>query len=316
MAPAGWNSARPRLFAAALGVVAAIGLVDSRLARPANPGRNGLIAFNRQVGDETDVAVVAPDRTGLRVLIRDAYGPAWSPDGLLLAFTRRSRGDSDLWIANADGSGQHELASPDMNEAAASWSPDGRRLVFEAWAHGQQTDELYIENTDGSGRTQLTHENRASRMESPGTPKWSPTGDKIVFEEAGELVLIQPDGQGASSLDDDGTAINPDWSPDGTQVAFDADGRGNRFGSWDDIYTTGINENSRPRDITNTIDYDGNPAWSPDGSTIAYTLWTTHNHVATGQGDLYLMPAGGGPRRPLVRGAASKWGADWQPTPG
>ena len=97
-----------------------------------------------------------------------------------------------------------------MNESDASWSSDGQRLVLEGSAHGQQSDELYIENTDGSNRVQLTHENGQSLQESPGTPRWSPTGDLIVFEEAGELLLIQPDGQGKRDLGGDGTASNPD----------------------------------------------------------------------------------------------------------
>lgn len=295
------------------GVVAC---VAPEAVRSAYPGRNGLIAFNRQVGKETDIAVVAPDRTGFRVLIRNAYHPAWSPDGHLLAFTRQSStGDTDIWIANADGSGEHQLSSPDTDEAAASWSPDGRQLVVEVSPHGQPNDELYIENTDGSERVQLTHATAANSVDSPSSPKWSPTGQAILFEEADNLYLIQPGGRDPSLLVDDGTAINPDWSPDGTHVVFDAAGRGGRYGSWDDIYKFAVDGKSRARDLTDTIDYDGNAAWSPDGTTIVYTIWKTRRGESTGHGDLYLTPADGGRRQPLVRGAASKWGADWQPAP-
>jgi len=238
-------------------------LVRAQRARSAFPGANGVIAFNRRMGKETDIAVVRPDRTGLRVLIRNAYGPAWSSDGRFLAFTRRSsEGDTDVWIANADGSGQRDLVSPETNEAEVSWSPDGQRLVIEASAHGTHTDELYIENTDGSGRVQLTHENRQDHQESPGTPKWSPRGDLIVFEEAGELFLIQPDGKGQRDLGGDGTAINPDWSPDGTQIVYDAAGRGNSYGSWEDLYTIAADGHSTSRHVTKPIDDAGNAAWT------------------------------------------------------
>jgi Tol biopolymer transport system component len=297
-------------------VAGVVACVHPEAVRSAYPGRNGLIAFNRQVGKETDVAVVAPDRTAFRVLIRNAYDPAWSPDGRLLAFTRRaSTGDRDIWIANADGSGEHQLSSPDTDEAGASWSPDGRQLVIEVSRHGQRNDELYIENVDGSERVQLTHGTPANSDASPSSPKWSPTGQVILFEEANNLFLIQPDGQDPSLLVDDDTAINPDWSPDGTHVVFDAAGRSGRYGSWDDIYEFAVDGKSGARDLTDTIDYDGNAAWSPDGTTIVYTIWKTRRGENTGHGDLYLTPADGGRRQPLVRGAASKWGADWQPAP-
>src|SRR5262249_4467575 len=144
-------------------VATAIACVAASPARSAYTGRNGLIAFNRQVGKENAIADVAPDRTGLRVLIRDAYDPTRSPHGRFSAFTRASAtGDRDIWIANADGSEEHDLFSPDTNEAVASWSPDGQKLAIQAWAHGQQSDELYIEDSDGSNRVQLTHTSSAT----------------------------------------------------------------------------------------------------------------------------------------------------------
>jgi len=300
-------------------VLASLGIACaySGSARSAYPGHNGLIAFNRQIGKDIDIAVVAPDRTGFRVLIRDAYNPAWSPDGRLLAFMRRSSdGDTDIWIANADGSNQRDLFSPDADEAAPSWSPDGQQLVIEAAPHGQSNDELYIENADGSDRIQLTHDTSATSNQSPAVPKWSPTGQLIVFEEGDNLYLIQPDGQNPNELLDDGTSGNPDWSPDGTHVVFDSAGRSGRYGSWDDIYEFAVDGKSRARNVTDTIDYDGNPVWSPDGTMIVYTIWKTHRGVSTHHGDLYLTPADGGRRQPLARGAASKWGADWQPVRG
>jgi Tol biopolymer transport system component len=311
------SGSRAQIVVLGLAAAMAVAFAASQPARSAYPGRNGLIAFNRQVGQEIDIAVVAPDRTGLRVLIRDAYDPAWSPDGRLLAFTRRSStGDTDIWIANADGSGEHDLFSPDTNERAASWSPDGQRLVIQAWAHGQQSDELYTEDADGGNRVQLTHANATTAQESPMSPQWSPTGQLIVFAETDNLYTIQPDGQGVRGLSDEGTAINPDWSPDGTRVVYDASGRSGRFGAWDDIYVLPVDGTSRARDLTNTLDYDGNAAWSPDGTRIVYTIWKTRHGESTGHGDLYVTTANGGRRQPLVRGAASKWGADWQPTPG
>ena len=40
------------------------------------------------------------------------YGPAWSPDGSKIVYTRTQQGDGGLWIMNSDGSGKHRLTSP------------------------------------------------------------------------------------------------------------------------------------------------------------------------------------------------------------
>lgn len=56
-------------------------------------------------------------------------GPRWSPDGSLLAF-RAVDGDTEgCFVANADGSGRHQVAPGPASADAPSWSPDGNWLV-------------------------------------------------------------------------------------------------------------------------------------------------------------------------------------------
>jgi Tol biopolymer transport system component len=56
--------------------------------------------------------------------------PAWSPDGARIAYVSNVRGDLELWVMAADGSGQHPLTSdPGFAHFEPSWSPDGRRIV-------------------------------------------------------------------------------------------------------------------------------------------------------------------------------------------
>ncbi len=52
--------------------------------------------------------------TGLRTpLTADSGdGPAWSPDGSRIVYTRTIEGDGGLWIMNSDGSGKRRLTSP------------------------------------------------------------------------------------------------------------------------------------------------------------------------------------------------------------
>jgi Tol biopolymer transport system component len=56
--------------------------------------------------------------------------PAPSPDGMRIAFTRRHRGDRDLMLLE-NGAVRPFIIDPRGQDAHASWSSDGRRLVFE-----------------------------------------------------------------------------------------------------------------------------------------------------------------------------------------
>ena len=93
-------------------------------------------------------AAIKPEPHALRMLLSNAGGiiagmpqldrsrfllnaqdAAYSPDGTLVAFAR----EGDLWLANADGTGQRRLAeTPSVEEWGASWLPDGKSLVYTA----------------------------------------------------------------------------------------------------------------------------------------------------------------------------------------
>ena len=64
---------------------------------------------------------------------RGAQDGAYSPDGTLVAFAR----NGDLWVANADGSGQRRLAAtPNVDEWGPSWLPSGTAIVYTASVAG------------------------------------------------------------------------------------------------------------------------------------------------------------------------------------
>jgi TolB protein len=303
---------------AGIAVAFAVALAVSDQARSAGrgfPGGQGLIVFSRQTGSETDIAAVRPDRTGLTVLVPNAGAPSWSADGRHLAFARRTdRGDWDLFVAKADGSDERELVDEGSDEVGPAWSPDGAQLVYVGYPARQRDGELFVVNLDGSGRRQLTQDGQDST--TPMSPKWSPNGELIAFTEDGVVRIVKSDGSGERDLAGDGTVGSVSWSPDGTKILYDAAGYGNGRGAWDDLYVAAADGRSPAHAITHTLAYESDAEWSPDGTAIVYTVWRTRNGRNTGHGDLYLIRADGSKPRPLVRGRASKWGADWQPLDG
>jgi len=75
--------------------------------------------------------------------------------------------NDDIYVMNADGSGQTRLTDNPARDWAATWSPDGRLIAFRSDRDGSW--EIYVMNADGSGQTRLT-DNPADDW----FPTWSP----------------------------------------------------------------------------------------------------------------------------------------------
>jgi TolB protein len=58
------------------------------------------------------------------------YWPAWSPDGKQIAFTSNRDGNYEIYLMNADGSGQRNFTRHKSQDNFAAWSPDGKRIAF------------------------------------------------------------------------------------------------------------------------------------------------------------------------------------------
>jgi len=109
-----------------------------------------------------DLHVVAPDGSGSPLIVPPSpYTEwtfnAWSPDGGRIAYRATSAGGATVYrVMNADGSGDHPLASPGEGDArSASWSSDGSRIVYEGALIGNiGAPNLYVASADGSGGAQ------------------------------------------------------------------------------------------------------------------------------------------------------------------
>lgn len=124
------------------------------------------------------IAFVAPDRT-IRIatrsgrvvrLLRKGFDPRWSPDGREIAY-RTLRG---IFVMDARSGRKLRLIGP-RSASYFDWSPDGRRLLYTAYAPDLNV-ELWVLPTDGSGGARrLT---RTAREEVAGV--WSPDGRRIA----------------------------------------------------------------------------------------------------------------------------------------
>ncbi len=101
--------------------------------------------------------------------------PAWSPDGKRIAFRRMlGESNSEVFLANADGSEAHNLTNDPAFDGWPAWSPDGTKIAFASNRRGSY--EIYVMDPDGSGvRKVANNEGRAT------APQWTKDGKNIFF---------------------------------------------------------------------------------------------------------------------------------------
>ena len=59
--------------------------------------------------------------------------PSWSPDGSQISFRRLvggADGNADVYVMNADGSAQREVAATEADDVKPVWSPDGKSMLI------------------------------------------------------------------------------------------------------------------------------------------------------------------------------------------
>lgn len=136
-------------------------------------------------------------------------GPAWSPDGRLIAFSRclPSLTRCSLWMVRPNGTALRPLTDGTMNASAPSWSPDGRQLVFEA------DGGLWTMRPRPSGNRPAPRR----LVEAGAGPSWSPDGEQIAFGRADGVYIVGRDGSSprrvAATVPPRPAYLQTDWQP-------------------------------------------------------------------------------------------------------
>jgi eukaryotic-like serine/threonine-protein kinase len=238
-------------------------------------------------------------------------GPALSPDGRTLAFTRHTLwGVSDLHLLPLSEDhqpvGEPRLLTHDVpNANGATWTPDGREIVFCSRVFHAAT----LWRTAADGKTPP----RPLGLGGRGAygPEVDPNGSRLLYSKhLWDLnvwrVELLPSGLPAgkpepllrSNLVDDGAA----FSPDGSSIAFASERSGTR-----ELWLADA-EGGRLRSLTALDSAWGMyPVWEPHGEWIAFEA-----SVAGKKRDVYVVSPRGGSPRPLTSDPADDWSPRWQ----
>jgi len=197
----------------------------------------------------------------------------------------------EIWSSHRDGAQLKRLTNAKGYDAEASYSPDGKLIVFcsnrHAYSESLSTDEqkrletdksyfcdLYLMNADGSKVKRLT---RTKGYD--GGPFFSPDGQRIVwrrFDESGVIANIftmKLDGSDVRQLTDFGCmSWAPYFHPSDDYVIFTANKLG--FENFELFIVDALGQREPVR-VTFKEGFDGLPVFSPDGQKLCWTSGRT-----------------------------------------
>ncbi len=180
--------------------------------------------------------------------------PSFAPDGRRLTLARsEGGGNTEIYVANRNGSGLQRLTHSSGIDTNPSWSPSGREIAFTSSRAG--TPHIYLMDAEGANLRRLSFEGDYNDGAS-----WSPDGTRVVYasRRSGRFNIAVTDVVTLETkllTSSPGSQETPSFAPDGHKIAF-ASQRGGRT----QIYVMdadGSNAHPLTRDGNNL-----SPAWS------------------------------------------------------
>ncbi len=207
----------------------------------------------------------------------------------------------DIFSARRDGAGLTRLTVAPGYDAEASFSPDGRKIVFTSLRDAYplenlspedrkryETDpayfaEIYLMNADGTGQTRLTR-----NPGYDGGPFFMPDGERILWRRfqtngvVADVFTMKLDGSDVRQVTRfESMSWAPFPHPSGKYIVFTSNKLG--FENFE-LFIVDTEGRHEPVRVSFTDGFDGLPVFSPDGRKLC---WTS-NRTASKQSQIFL----------------------------
>ncbi|MGQ9927955.1 MAG: hypothetical protein ACUVS4_13920 [Chloroflexaceae bacterium] len=221
---------------------------------------------------------------------------AATPDGRLIAVTRGTGEQVEIWVLERDAVAPRRVTSNALAESGLSWAPDGTSLVYaaapalppalpewetwSAWCASAEVRRLDLpggqEQTLGRGCEPVFAPDgrRIAFVTPPGAP-----APGLDFPGAvNSIRLVNRQGEngwdvaraGGTEATDGLIVHAPNWSPDGRQLAYQ------RFLGYHTLVDVNLTEYTssyqrQPRPVASGAGWAAPPSYAPDGTRLAVT---------------------------------------------
>lgn len=193
--------------------------------------------------------------------------------GYALAYASLGPLNTDIFIADPDGSNPRPLLAHAEHDYNASYSHDGQWIVFTSLRSGSA--DIYRAHPDGSNLQRLTDDPAFDDQAA-----LSPDGKSLAFvsTRSGQAeIWVQnlPNGTVRNVTQHPAGDFRPAWSPDGQWLAFSSDRDSeNLRRDFVTVHSTEIyvvrSDGAELRRVTQIKAFAGSPTWSSDGKRLLF----------------------------------------------
>lgn len=238
-------------------------------------------SFDTWVAQMVDLDGARPITSGGR-----AARAGWSADGGIVYDERGGRGETNIWVMDADGNRAKQLtANLGIWNRAPRVSADGRYVAFVSET---TSPHLWRMDIDGNNIKQLTSSPRD--LLQVGSPDITPDGKWVLYSKWGPewgIWRIPIDGGDPARLNNTPYAAFPAVSPDGTMLAYTYLDASQRNG----VAVMSLERNAPEKrfDIATEI-----LRWAPDSRSLLYV------DTEGGVSNIWGEPISGGPPKQIT----------------
>ncbi len=239
--------------------------------------RDNVDIYIKQIGSET------PRR--LTTDPQEDYGPAWSPDGLFIAFLRGfwRYGKSAVMVIPANGGRERQVAE---NARNVSWHSGGKWLAISQDSPGEPM-AIYLLSLETGEKKRLTSPSKG--IGGDAEPVFSPDGRHLAFARyfttaaVSEIFILrlsaklEPETEPKQLTFWDRMTRCPVWMPDGKEIVFTSGSKAHHCSLWR------ISASSSDKPTPLPFSGEGGTALSPtvslENHRLVYAVWSSDFNI-------------------------------------